>query len=55
MAVGMLIVWVGGYFLSWREMAFINMIPPTLFLMIMLVLPESPYWLMEDNNYAKAR
>jgi fatty acid desaturase len=55
MALGMLIVWTAGYFLTWWATALVNLIPTILLFMVMLVLPESPYWLVEDNNYSNAR
>jgi MFS family permease len=55
MALGMLLVWITGYFLPWRSTAFLNLIPPTLLFIVMLALPESPYWLIEENDHEKAR
>ena len=49
MAFGLLLVWIIGFFLSWRTTALILMAPPTLLTLLMLPLPETPYWLIEDN------
>ena len=46
MAGGMLMVWIIGYFLTWRMTAFVLAIPPVLLTLFMLMLPETPYWLI---------
>ena len=55
MSLGMLLLWTIAYFCPWRTTAYFAMIPPALFAFLMIFLPESPYWLIEDNNYEAAR
>ena len=55
MAFGLLLVWFLGYFLSWRIIAYILTIPPILLIMLLLLLPETPYWLIEYNNVEEAK
>ena len=50
MAFGTWLVWVVGYFLSWRNTAFVSMIPAILLTLVMIPLPETPYWLIEANR-----
>ena len=50
MAFGTWLVWVVGYFLSWRNTAFVSMIPAILLTLVMIPLPETPYWLIEADR-----
>ena len=50
MALGMLLTWTFGYFLSWRDTAFVSMIPSILIILFMFPLPETPYWLIEAGR-----
>ena len=54
-AAGMLLVWTLGYFLTWRIIAHLLVIPPILLILSILPLPETPYWLIENNQVIKAR
>ena len=55
LSFGMLLVWFLGYFLSWRTTAYILTIPPILLTLLILFLPETPYWLIEQNELNDAR
>ena len=50
LACGTWLVWLIGYYLSWKNTAFVSMIPPILLFLVMLILPETPYWLIEANK-----
>ena len=50
MAFGSLLTWILGYFLSWRMIAWILIIPPTILILLLIWLPESPYWLIEHDK-----
>ena len=54
-ALGKLFTWIVAYFLSWRETSYVLMITPSLMVIIMLFLPESPYWLIEVDQTDAAR
>ena len=47
---GMLLVWLLGYLLSWRTTAYTLTIPPILLTLLIFPLPETPYWLIEQNK-----
>ena len=49
-SLGMLFVWVLGYYLSWRNTAYVSMIPSILLLILIIPLPETPYWLVQKNK-----
>ena len=55
MTCGMCMVWTFSYFVSWRMTAFIGIIPPTLLFLLLIPLPETPYWLIEDENEDQAK
>ena len=55
MAFGLLLVWFLGYVLSWRIIAYILTIPPIFLIFLLLLLPETPYWLVEYNNVEEAK
>ena len=55
LAIGLLTTWTLGYFLSWRMTAYILTIPPIILIMLLFLLPETPYWLIEHNNIKAAR
>ena len=50
-AFGISFVWIIGYFLNWRSTAFILIIPPILMTLFIILFPETPYWLIENNDY----
>jgi MFS family permease len=55
MATGLLMTWTLGYFVTWRMIAYILTIPPILLFLFLLLLPETPYWLVEHDNVTEAR
>ena len=48
--LGMLFVWIIGYLVTWRITAYILALPNILIFLSLLLLPESPYWLIEANK-----
>ena len=48
--LGMLFVWIIGYLVTWRITAYILALPNILIFLSLLLLPESPYWLIEANE-----
>ena len=54
MAVGISFVWIIGFYLDWRMTAYILTIPPIVMTLSIIMLPETPYWLIENNNYEAA-
>ena len=55
MAVGISFVWIIGFYLDWRMTAYILTIPPIVMTLSMLLFPETPYWLIENNDYNGAK
>jgi facilitated trehalose transporter len=53
-SLGMLIVFGIGYFVDWRTLAWLCGIPGALCFAAMLLLPETPYWLVENNHNSEA-
>ena len=49
-AFGSLFTWLVAYFFSWSMTAYISTITPTLTAILMVFLPESPYWLIQANQ-----
>ena len=54
-AFGQLLVWILGYFLPWRMTAYLLVTPSILLTLCILPLPETPYWLIEQNNEKDAK
>jgi len=52
---GICFVWVIGYSLDWKSVAFISTSAPILMTILISFFPETPYWLIENNNYEGAR
>ena len=44
-----------GHFLDWRTSSMALSAVPLLASLAMLMLPETPYWLVEHEKYDKAR
>ena len=55
MALGISFVWIIGYSLNWRMTAFILTVPPILMTIAIIFFPETPYWLIENNDYNGAK
>ena len=47
--------WTVSYFCTWSQTAYIAMVAPTLLAIIMLFLPESPFWLVGENQLDNAK
>ena len=50
LSVGLSLVWVLGYFFTWKTIAFLSIIPPSILIILLLYLPESPYWLVKEGK-----
>ena len=50
-ATGKFLVWVIGYACNWRWTALFLLIPTIIMTILMIFLPETPYWLIENNDY----
>ena len=55
LATGYLVTWILSYFLTWRMTAYFLTIPSMILVMLLLPLPETPYWLIENNDSKKAK
>lgn len=55
MALGTLITYVVGSFLPWHFLSYFCAAFPVLLLISVLVLPESPAWLITNNRIEEAR
>ena len=55
LATGYLSTWIISYFLTWRMTAYLLTIPPIILIMLLLPLPETPYWLIENNESYRAK
>ena len=55
LATGYLGTWILSYFLTWRMTAYLLIIPPMILIMLLFPLPETPYWLVENNDNKRAK
>ena len=55
LASGMLFVWIISYFFTWRITAHLLIIPPILSTFLLFLLPETPYWLVENDKSEAAK
>lgn len=55
LAIGMLSNFIMGYFLHWRMCALLSTTLPALSVVLMIVIPESPYWLVEQGRDEDAK
>ena len=55
MAFGKFLVWTVGYSLTWRYTAFVLIVPFILMALSIVWFPETPYWLIENNDYIGAK
>ena len=55
LATGYLATWILSYFLTWRMTAYLLTIPSIILILLLLPLPETPYWLIENNDSKKAK
>ena len=51
----MLSAWGFGYFLNWRTTAYFLIIPPIILILLILFIPETPYWLVENSRFKEAK
>ena len=54
MSLGNLYGWIIGYYQSWRYVAFCSIAPCVVIFITMLLLPETPYWLIENSQFDEA-
>ena len=52
---GIFFIWVVSYFCTWSQSSFIAVIAPTILTIIMIFLPESPFWLVGANQVENAK
>ena len=55
MGSGQLLVWTLMPFLYWRIMAYLLAIPCLLEALFLFLLPESPYWLVQNEQFTLAK
>lgn len=54
LSIGILIIHVIGTFLSWRVTALVSCVVPFLCYLLMVMVPESPSWLLSKGKYDEA-
>ena len=54
-SLGLLTSYLGGYFLHWQTMVLLYLSVPSLALVGMLTLPETPHWLIDQGREEEAR
>ena len=52
---GFVLAYAIGHFLDWRTSSMVLSAVPLLASLSMLMLPETPYWLIEHGKYEEAR
>lgn len=52
--VGIATVYVVGLFLDWKWITVVSLVPPTLLILLMICLPESPRWFLSKGLYQDA-
>ena len=55
LSIGYLLSWILGYFFTWRMTAYLLTIPLIMLTMLIIPLPETPYWFVEHDNSKSAR
>lgn len=53
--IGILFSFIAGTFLVWRTVALIFAVAPLVSFFILLLIPETPYWLLTKNKVDQAR
>ncbi|XP_031225745.1 solute carrier family 2, facilitated glucose transporter member 8 isoform X2 [Mastomys coucha] len=51
---GILVAYVAGWVLEWRWLAVLGCVPPTLMLLLMCYMPETPHFLLTQHQYQEA-
>ena len=54
-SIGISSIWILGHFVSWRTIAYFAVLPFGLLFPICFILPETPYWLMENGQVDAAK
>ena len=54
MTLGLLFSYTMGVFVSWQWLAIIGAMPPTLLVVLMFFMPETPRWLLGRNQRPEA-
>ena len=49
-SIGLSLIFIFGYFCHWRTIAYLAALVPIIEIMLLIFLPESPYWLMEHDT-----
>jgi len=52
--MGLIITYLLSTVVTWRLLTWLAIIPPTLTILMMMILPETPYWLAEKNRSEEA-
>ena len=52
--MGLIITYLLSTVVTWRVLTWLAIIPPTLTILMMMILPETPYWLAEKNRSEEA-
>lgn len=53
--IGILICFVAGKYMNWSELAYVGAALPVPFLILMLIIPETPRWYVSKGREAQAR
>ena len=51
---GVCLLWILGYFFSWQTLAFLATVPTLLSFVGFLILPDTPYWLVQNQRFEEA-
>ena len=51
---GVCILWFLGYFFEWQYVAFLSTLPAVITFFGFLILPETPYWLIQNQKFEEA-
>ncbi|XP_025205280.1 facilitated trehalose transporter Tret1-like [Melanaphis sacchari] len=53
--IGMFLIYLLGYFFEWRIVALLSTLCPITCIFLILLIPESPIWLIANGKYEKAK
>ncbi|KAH1022582.1 facilitated trehalose transporter Tret1 isoform X2 [Dendroctonus ponderosae] len=54
-SMGILFSFIGGTFFHWRTLALINAVIPLVSTVLLMLIPETPYWLVSKNRMEEAQ